>query len=111
MGKTEIIQLVLILIPFACFLSAGRARSRVAYWILRVGGLLFALAMALSVLAQNLCSGSLGAGLGDCAAGLTGLFQLLGPMILTGVTAMLSVGPILLIAALLIEAVHRHRHG
>jgi hypothetical protein len=109
MGSKEIIQVALILIPFACFMSAGRARSPIAYWILRIGGLLFAMAMAMSVLAQNLCSGSLGEGLGNCAAGLTGLFQLLGPIILTGVTAMLSVGPILLVAALLIEAVHRHR--
>ena len=111
MGSKEIIQVLLILIPLACFLMAGRAQSRISYWILRVGGLMFALAMAAAVLADNLCSGSLGTGLGQCSAGLTGLFQVLGPIVLTLVTTMLTVGPILLVLALLIEAVHRYRAG
>lgn len=110
MGRREIIQLILILVPFACFLSAGRAQSRAAWWIFRVGGLIFALAMALAVLAGNLCGGSLSDGITTCAAGLTPVFRLLGPIILTLVTAMLSVGPILLVAAFVIEAVHRYRH-
>ncbi|WP_375173104.1 hypothetical protein [Pseudooceanicola sp.] len=111
MGAKEIIQVLLILVPLACWLSAPRMQSRAAFWILRVGGLLFAVAMALAVLAETLCGGSLSGGIGPCAAGLTGLFQLIGPILLTLVASMLSVGPLLLIAALLIEAVHRYRQG
>lgn len=109
MGRKEIIQVVLILLPLAAFLSAPRMTSRIAFWILRVGGVLFAVAMALAVLADNLCAGSLGAGIGPCSAGLTGVFQLLGPILLTLVTTMLTIGPVLLVIALLIEAVARYR--
>jgi hypothetical protein len=110
-GSKEIIQILLILVPLACWLSAPRMQSRAAFWILRVGGLLFAMAMALAVLADTLCGGSLSGGIGPCSAGLTGFFQLIGPILLTLVTSMLTVGPILLVAALLIEAVHRYRKG
>ena len=109
MGSKEIIQLVLILVPFACFMSAGRAQSRIAYWIFRVGGLIFAMAMAMAVLSDNLCGGSLSDGITTCAAGLTPIFRLLGPIILTLVTTMLSVGPILLVVAFVVEAIHRYR--
>ena len=111
MISKEIIQLLLVLVPFAAWLSAPRMQSRIAFWILRVGGLLFAMAMALSVLADTLCGGSLSGGIGPCSAGLTGFFQLIGPILLTLVTATLSVGPILLVVALLIEALHRYRNG
>ena len=68
-------------------------------------------ARRLSVLADTLFGGSLSGGIGPCSAGLTGFFQLIGPILLTLVTATLSVGPILLVVALLTEAVHRYRIG
>lgn len=109
MGNKEFIQILLVLIPLAAFLSASLVRSRVAYWILRVGGLLFALAMTMAVLADYLCGGTLSGGITQCAAGLTGVFRMLGPILLTIVAAMLTAGPVLLVAAVVAEVVARSR--
>ena len=54
---SEIIAILMILLPFGAFLLSGRAVSRPACWILRVGGLYFAVTTALTVIIDNLCGG------------------------------------------------------
>lgn len=104
---------LMILVPLAAWLLAGRCHNRAAFWILRVGGLFFALAVAFSVIAASLCAGDLMTGFAACMGPgfVVKIFNTLAPAILFSVVAYLSIGPILLILAIVLEAFTRYREG
>ncbi len=106
---SEVIAILMILLPFGAFLLSGRAVSRPAYWILRVGGLYFAVTMALTVIINNLCGGDLLKGLTQCLGGTEVVFRPLAPLLLLSVAALLIAGPVLLVIAAVLEALARRR--
>lgn len=107
----EVAAALMIIVPLVAYLLSYRTRSRWAFWILRVGGLFFALAAALAVIARNICVGDLVNGYHTCIGGevVTGLFSFMTPAILLSITAYLAAGPILLVIAAICEAVVRSR--
>ncbi|WP_010138080.1 hypothetical protein [Oceanicola sp. S124] len=109
--QKEILAAVLILVPTAAFFLGGMAHNRLAYWMLRIGGLGFAVLLALSVLADNICAGALNAGFSSCAgsAAFGQVMTALSPIILLGVVGALTMGPLILLAALGLELYTRYR--
>ncbi len=107
----EVASALLVIVPLIAYLLSFRARSRWAFWILRIGGLFFALAAALSVIARNLCVGDLVNGYHNCMGGdaMSQFISFMTPAILLSITAYLAAGPILVIVVAICEAVVRSR--
>lgn len=98
-----------ILIAVAAFFLGGMARNRLSFWLLRIGGLAFGLALALSILASTICAGSLQGGFSVCANSgvLAQILTALAPLILLGVAGALILGPVLLLVSLGLEIYSR----
>ncbi|QPM90040.1 hypothetical protein [Pseudooceanicola algae] len=107
--KPVLISTLMVLIPVIAYFAARFAQSRVACWLLRIGGLVFALTVALSVIASNLCVGDLMTGFAACSGPgfVVQAFNMFAPLILMGIVAYLSLGPVLLVVALIFEALAR----
>lgn len=102
---------LMVLVPLIAFVLSFRTRSRWAHWILRIGGLYFALTAALSVIARNLCVGSLSNGYHNCMGGntLTQFISFMTPALLFSIMLYLLAGPVLIIVAAICEAIVRNR--
>ncbi|MGI3166301.1 hypothetical protein [Pseudooceanicola sp. 200-1SW] len=100
-----------VLIAAGAFFLGSMAHNRLAAQLLRIGGLTFGLSLALSVLAVNICQGSLRGGFAQCAdsAVLGQIFTALAPVIQLGATAALLLGPLLLLVSLGLEIHSRYK--
>ncbi|PJE31026.1 hypothetical protein SAMN06297129_3644 [Pseudooceanicola antarcticus] len=109
--QKEILAAFLIMVPTVAFFLGGMAHNKWSYWLLRIGGLTFALVLALSVLTDNICLGSLTEGFSSCANStvLAQIMTQLSPVILLGVVGALTVGPLLLLTALGLELYTRYK--
>lgn len=109
--QKEFLAAFLILLPTAAFFLGGMAQNKWSYWLLRIGGLTFALLVALSVLADNICAGSLTQGFTSCAGSdiFAQILTALAPVILLGVVGELILGPLLLLTALGLELYTRYK--
>ncbi|PJE26175.1 hypothetical protein PSM7751_01304 [Pseudooceanicola marinus] len=99
----DMLAILMVAIPLAAFGLSFFTRNRLAFWLLRIAGLTFAVSLSLMIIADNNCSGDLLNGLSNCAAGLTGPLNALAPILLLLFMSYLYFGPVILLVSLGLE--------